>query len=127
MVDPKKKGNGLSTWFEKCSPTAQALLLLGMFAGGGLSVGLLVDDVMGVPSRVEANTSLILTQDTAHRAIMGQAAQVTGVFRDSILQVQGDILRTLRALVCFEASRMEGRSTVQCGLQQLLPSNNGGN
>ncbi len=121
-----EKRNGLAEFVERCSMTGKALLLLGAIGGGGLTAGLLLDDVMGVPTRVEANRLAIITQDSAHVSIMRQADSVTEIFRDSILSVQSNILRTLRAWLCIESARSEGRTTVRCGLQQLLPSNDGG-
>ncbi len=114
--------NGLAAFVEKCTATGKALLLLGAMAGAGLSAGLLMDDVLGVPGLVAANTSAIAAQDTAHMEIMQRDAFVTEIFRDSILTVQSSILRTLRAWLCIEAAREAGRSITQCGLQQLLPS-----
>lgn len=130
MTVPKEqKRNGLAEFFEKCTTNAKALIFIVAVGGGGLSGGLLLDSFVGVPQRVEANTvmveantEMIVAQDSAHRNIMIQSERVTKVFRDSILSVQGDILRTLRAWLCIESARLENRATVQCGLQQLLPS-----
>jgi len=122
-TDPRKqlRSGWMTDFLDRCSSNAKALILIGAMGGGGLSVGLLFDDIMGMPQRVEANTQAIIAQDSSHMAIMNGAATVTETFRDSILAVQGDILRTLRAWVCFESARFENRSTAHCGLQQLLP------
>ncbi len=121
---PHKKSNGLAAFVEQCSSTAKAMMLVVAIGGGGLSAGLLFDDVLGVPRRVEANTAAIIAQDERHTTIMREAEIVTRTFRDSILHVQGDILRTLRAWLCIESARAENRSTDTC-VQQLLPSSGG--
>lgn len=120
-TEPPKKPNGLALFVEHCSSTAKAIMLVAAIGGAGLSAGLLFDDVLGVPRRVEANTVAIIAQDDRHVGIMEEADLVTKAFRDSILTVQSDILRTLRAWLCIESARTESKSTIHCGLQQLLP------
>jgi len=113
--------NGFIKFIDRFSTIQKAVILMGMFAGAGLSVGLMIDDVMGVPLNVEANTLAISEQDISHRRIMREADSSANVFRDSILSVQGSILRTLRVMVCMESARLENREVVQCGLQLLPP------
>ena len=116
-----RKRNGLAAFVARCSDAAKAFIVVVAIGGGGLSAGLLMGNVLGVPDRVEANTIAIAAQDRAHVARMERADSVTLVFRDSILTVQSNILRTLGAWLCIEVARSENRSTARCGLQQLLP------
>lgn len=119
-ADEARKHEGLAGFVERCSVTGKAMILLVAIGGAGLSVGLLFDDMLGLPRRVQCNTRMIREQDSAHLAVMTEADSVTTVFRDSILTVQSSILRTLRAWLCIESARLNGQSTAKCGLEQLL-------
>lgn len=109
----RRDRNGLARLVSGLSSTGKTLLLLVAIGSGGVTIGVFLDHLMGIPARVDTLEADVHLLDSSYAAVLAQRDSTSARFRLEVLAAFDSLRTEFRTYACYE-STTERDAFVHC-------------